>query len=564
MSYGQYNQNSYQQQYPPPPQQYGQPQGLGQGQLPPQPTYAAPPYAQQAYPPQKYPQAAVNQVNQPTEYPQSAYGSYTPLGHQPSIYGNRPNQEIYTPAPPIQPPSGNVAEKFNPRPKWQDLWALLLFIVNFVAFTVLSVIAIRKLISEHNDATSSFVVDGKFAALVVVIVAVGAVLSFIYMLLMQAMATFMCHASMILSIVIYGAAAAYFFISHQIVFGIIWVVLALFCALAYYGWRSKIPFASLMLSTVTRLTRRFYGTLVVQILITVVQILVTIWWLVSVIGMVLLTSNTCASNNTTAPNQTKSLCVTAGTYISVIYLVFSFYWISCVVKNIGHITSAGVFASYYFLEGTPQQQNSPTFSSLKRACTTSLGPNCFGSLIIAIIATIKALAQSAQRGSDDVVGMVLGCIAVCIISCIESIAEYITHYAFVFVAMYGQSYCEGAKNTFRILRDRGVEQIINDSIIGSVLGVGSLLIGVLCALVGFGFVHTQNPAFNSSGNFTIPVIIAAFVVGISLFYVVADVISSGVSTIFVGLAEDPNAMATKDPRLWQMIVQTYPGVIQGV
>jgi hypothetical protein len=39
---------------------------------------------------------------------------------------------------------------------------------------------------------------------------------------------------------------------------------------------------------------------------------------------------------------------------------------------------------------------------------------------------------------------------------------------------------------------------------------------------------------------------------------------AGVSTIFVGLGEDPHVLAQRSPGLFQAIEETYPKVVQGV
>lgn len=41
-------------------------------------------------------------------------------------------------------------------------------------------------------------------------------------------------------------------------------------------------------------------------------------------------------------------------------------------------------------------------------------------------------------------------------------------------------------------------------------------------------------------------------------------LSSGVSTIFVGLAEDPEALQERDQALFEIIRQTYPKVVTSV
>ena len=67
----------------------------------------------------------------------------------------------------------------------------------------------------------------------------------------------------------------------------------------------------------------------------------------------------------------------------------------------------------------------PTASALKRAVTTSLGSNCYGSLLIALIQTLKAIAEQARRDhSDNPVMAILFCCLQCILSLIEDIMEY--------------------------------------------------------------------------------------------------------------------------------------------
>lgn len=118
-------------------------------------------------------------------------------------------------------------------------------------------------------------------------------------------------------------------------------------------------------------------------------------------------------------------------YLIVLYLVFSYYWTSQVIKTIIHVTDSGVFATFYFLEGTPSGTGStPTLSSLKRACTTSIGSVCYGSLIIAILSTTRFILRSIARSDDDACGFIAACLE-CLLSWIEQLVEYFNHYAYV-------------------------------------------------------------------------------------------------------------------------------------
>jgi len=63
-------------------------------------------------------------------------------------------------------------------------------------------------------------------------------------------------------------------------------------------------------------------------------------------------------------------------------------------------------------------------------------------------------------------------------ACLQGIAEYINKYAFCQVAIYGKAYIPAAKDTWTILKDRGIEQLINDNLIGNVFSMGAILCGV--------------------------------------------------------------------------------------
>jgi hypothetical protein len=104
-----------------------------------------------------------------------------------------------------------------------------------------------------------------------------------------------------------------------------------------------------------------------------------------------------------------------------------------VVQNVVHVTVSGLFATVYFM-GTPVSQwkvtvpvQNPTAKSAKRAMSTSFGSICYGSLIIALIQTLRYLVQSARQQSQEEGNLFaffcLYCLD-CILSIIESLAEY--------------------------------------------------------------------------------------------------------------------------------------------
>jgi hypothetical protein len=138
-----------------------------------------------------------------------------------------------------------------------------------------------------------------------------------------------------------------------------------------------------------------------------------------------------------------------------------------VIKNVVHVTAAGVFASWYFLHGTVGVPPNPTLGSFKRATTTSFGSICFGSLIVALLRTLRMIFRSFRQNSDNIAIVILAFIGECIVACLDQLLEYFNQYAYAQIAIYGKSYCRAAKDTWHLVHSHGIQAIINDNIIGT-------------------------------------------------------------------------------------------------
>jgi len=68
------------------------------------------------------------------------------------------------------------------------------------------------------------------------------------------------------------------------------------------------------------------------------------------------------------------------------------------------------------------------------------------------------------------------------LGCLQGIVEYVNKYAFTQVAIYGKAFVPAARDTWTILKDRGIVQLINDNLIGNVWTMGAIMAGVkLCS-----------------------------------------------------------------------------------
>lgn len=133
------------------------------------------------------------------------------------------------------------------------------------------------------------------------------------------------------------------------------------------------------------------------------------------------------------------------------------------------------------------------------ALTTSFGSICFGSLIVAIIQALRALANEARNNGD---AGALACVAECLLGCLQGIAEYFNKWAFVYVGLYGYSYLEAGKNVITLFKNRGWDAIIADDLIGNVLLLVSIIVGGLTGLIGIAIESLSDWFGQTGGNET--------------------------------------------------------------
>jgi hypothetical protein len=204
----------------------------------------------------------------------------------------------------------------------------------------------------------------------------------------------------------------------------------------------------------------------------------------------------------------------------------------------------------------------PTLQSTKRAFTTSFGSVCYGSLLIALIQTLRAIirmARSSAEDADNVFCVVVLCCLECFVAMIEELIEYFNKYAFTQVAIYGKDYCTAAKDTWELAKSRGLDAVINDDLIGNVLVLGSIFVGLITGAIGVVYVNMST--LPKTDVWYVGIGLISFFIGMAEFAVFATVIDSGVCTTFVCLAEDPVCLARTKPELYQRVQETYPEVL---
>ncbi|KAJ1822925.1 putative choline transporter, neither null mutation nor overexpression affects choline transport [Coemansia sp. RSA 2675] len=556
MSY--YNNDNSNNYYPPPPQQHYGNSGNGGGYYqppPPQQQQQQPYYQQQEQPFYQPPPPATNNTYYPPPPP--------------------PQQQQQQQQLDFGAFDGDFkgAKQYNRTPKFRDLWAALLFLAHFALFVVMAVLFVNALPSSAFKYSGQLKHTKEFYSWPTMIMWLCVLLSSIvfsvlYLLFMQMFAGQMLVISFWFSVVVMIGTGAYYLAAKIWFAGALMVIFGIFYALMWFSWRHRIPFSKLVLQTVCRITRQFPSTMVISLVFLILQTAYSALWSLAFAGSFKYMEKyqSCSLHTDRNGRQYQS-CSNTLEILAWVYMVFSFYWTSSVILNVLHTTISGTFATYYFFEGAPggYPTKHVTLSSLKRSTTNSFGSICFGSLIVAVIQTVRSILRAIRgQGNDNIVVQLIACCVDCILGCIEGMVRFFNKYAYVEVAIYGKPFTQAAKDTWTLVKDRGVDALINDCLIGNVLQMGSFLCAAVVALIAWLYITITKPEYNSTGSYTAPIILSAFIIAMSMFMVLLKCIDSGAATTFVCLAEDPEALQRNNPELYRMVRETYPHVVRGV
>ncbi|KAJ1510665.1 hypothetical protein HMI54_003106 [Coelomomyces lativittatus] len=136
------------------------------------------------------------------------------------------------------------------------------------------------------------------------------------------------------------------------------------------------------------------------------------------------------------------------------YHLFGFLWTLAFIIGVNQTTLAGAIASWYWTMDKKHLPSFPLLRSFYRTIRYHLGSVAFGSLLIALTQLIRIFllyTQKQLRGTNNRVAMcVLSCLQCCF-ACIEKIVKFINKNAYVYMAIYGTSFCTSARRAVELL-----------------------------------------------------------------------------------------------------------------
>lgn len=340
------------------------------------------------------------------------------------------------------------------------------FLLCFLGFAAVSGLTISGYSSTKSlngggiyDGGNTFGLSTHTIVLFAFCLAVAVVLSYVYVWLARLFPKAFIWVTGILNIVFALVTAIYMLSRKYYSGGIVFLIFGVFLVFAFISWIPRIPFSALMLKTSIQVSKRYGHVYLVSFLGGMLGAAFAAWYSVTLV----------ATYSKYQPSQNNPQCrngqCSQGKVIGIIvFITFSMYWISEVLKNVIHVTISGVYGSWYFcVNNFPK---GATRGALKRSLTYSFGSISFGSLIVAIINFLRHLcsvARSQAAGDGNIVGYVLFCILGCLISILDWAVSFLNRYAFSHIALYGKAYIPAAKDTWSMIKDRGIDALVNVS-----------------------------------------------------------------------------------------------------
>ncbi|KAL3428450.1 hypothetical protein PVAG01_01959 [Phlyctema vagabunda] len=527
-----------------------------------------------------YYQGQQNMGMPPTQQQQQQQPYYPPpQGHPQQYQGGPPDQsQGYPPAPQYgahqpnySPEKQDFTQTFQvDRPKYNDLWAAILFLAVFAGFTAVSGITLYGYSATKGqqgggiyNSTQDVGLNTNTIILFAFVLGVAFLLSSAYFWIIRAFTKQAIWITGILQIVFGVGTAVYYFSRHYYSAAIVYLVFAIFYIICFISWIPRIPFSVLMLQTVIDVSKNYGHVFVVSLIGGLIATAFGAWFSVTLVAVYAKYQPGSAACGVGGGGCSKAKVIGL-----LVFVTFAAYWISEVIKNVIHVSISGVYGSWYFCSqkagGFPK---GATRGAFKRSMTYSFGSISFGSLLVAIVQFLRqacSVAQQTEAANGNIVGTILFCILGCLIGILDWAIQFINEYAFSYIALYGKSYVPAAKTTWKMMKDRGVDALVNECLINPVLTMGSVFVAYVCSLLAYLYVTYTKPEYNSGGGFTPVVMAFAFLIGLQICNVFLVPIKSGVSTFFVAMAFDPEVLINEYPDLYQRMIQVYPHIQQAI
>ena len=153
-------------------------------------------------------------------------------------------------------------------------------------------------------------------------------------------------------------------------------------------------------------------------------------------------------------------------------------------------------------------------SGFKWAWVNNFGSLAFGSLLVAIIFTIRVIAyyfckKAEKMSNDNALVKCISCLVQCFLKCLEEIIEYITKAAYAFMALSGENFCSSAYNGMLLQMKHGARFLFANYLANIFVMLGKIGLTVLNVFTTWLFMKHVTGSASQVSNPYAPLVIVA-------------------------------------------------------
>ncbi|CAI5744960.1 unnamed protein product [Peronospora destructor] len=260
--------------------------------------------------------------------------------------------------------------------------------------------------------------------------------------------------------------------------------------------------------------------------------------------------------------------------LSMMYLIFHFYWMSNVFKNIITIVASGTTIIWYYhnesteispvvrenvadhdslsnnTTGQTQDQNGEHLDRkavLHYVCcalSSSFGSICIGSLLCPLAHLVWNALRWARRDESLLSQRFISLRS----ERVEHFIRTYHKYSFVHIAGYNKPYYVAAHDAWKLIEHHGVEAIVDDDLTSRILLLGGNgWAGIMSAVTA--------SALSGASSHAIFLTLASFTLCYTTISLATQVIAAVIKTLFVCFAENPERLSQLHPLIYHRFVR---------
>ncbi|KXN67734.1 hypothetical protein CONCODRAFT_72752 [Conidiobolus coronatus NRRL 28638] len=212
-----------------------------------------------------------------------------------------------------------------------------------------------------------------------------------------------------------------------------------------------------------------------------------------------------------------------GTFF-IVLMVLSLMWTATTFKGVIHMISSSIYTIHHFF---PNNKNSNFFFCITRALTTHLGIAATNAIFTPPVALLKGVISLFTTDYPTFFTRV--------------IRRY-NDIGLTYSLIHDNDYTTSNILGFDEMDHTGVFNMLNDSLIKTLITLSTLLAGIISTLLGYLSLIITNPPFNQDNTYTFGLSCGYFVMGCITHIWLMQILQGCNNGFFVCLASDPNSI----------------------